>query len=279
LNGRRLGLVIREWAQEGPNQTLATMLVDSPDWAREVASLQANFEVWRERNPEAALDGWVDGTAWWKGSGNTLDPGAGRYLARWLRQRGLPDTPSTVRHLRAVAAGVTSPPLPARGLLVTTFVFIRAYQLPTFDGPALLVDANPSVSITGPLELITGPVFDVAKRVALGHQRWLRRKKHHPLSDMGAIRRAQSGAIQAAGPKGEDYFSYRAEALGISAVELRAKAEAHLDGIEGAITSHLDDVYRRVRKRRSDADMPLPPPPSWRKDVRPLLRTRLRSPA
>jgi len=111
LNGRRLGLVIREWAEEAPKRTLANLLAGSKDWDKEVESLRAHFEVWRERNPGAALDGWVDGTAWWKGNGDTLDPGASRYLARWLRRRGLPDTPATVCHLRAVAAGVTSPPL------------------------------------------------------------------------------------------------------------------------------------------------------------------------
>jgi len=277
LNGRRLGFVIREWAEEAPNRTLANMLAGSKDWDKEVESLRAHFEVWRERNPEADVDGWIDGTAWKNDKGDAIDPGAGRHLARRLQRRGLPDTPATVRYLRVVAAGVTSPLLPARGLLVTTFVFVRAYQLPTFDDPILLLDANPSVSITGPLELTTGPVFDDAKRVALGHQRWLRRWKHHPLSDMGAIRRAQPGAIQAAGPKGEEWFSYPAEALGISAAELRAKAKAHLNGVEGAITSHLDDVYRRVRKRRSDAGIPTKPPPNWRDEVRPFLTDLLRS--
>ena len=105
FNGRRLGLVIREWAEEAPSPTLASLLAGSKDWKAEVPSLRATFNVWRERNPGADLNGWVDGTAWWQRSGEDIDLGAGRHLARRLRRRGLPDTPSTVRHLRAVAAG------------------------------------------------------------------------------------------------------------------------------------------------------------------------------
>ena len=158
-----------------------------------------------------------------------------------------------------------------------TFVLVNSYWVPELQRSVVRMDPNPSVTITGPLELTTGPVFDDAKRVALGHQRWLRQCKNHPLSDRGAIRRAQPGAPQAAGPKGEEWFSYQAEALGISAAELRAKAKAHLNGVEGAITSHLDDVYRRVRKRRSDAGIPTKPPPNWRDEVRPFLTDLLRS--
>jgi hypothetical protein len=89
-----------------------------------------------------------------------------------------PDTPATVQHLRAVVAESDSA-LPARGLLVTTFVYIRTYRSPTTREPILVLDENPDVAITGPLELLTGPILNQATAVALGHRTWLRGWEQH----------------------------------------------------------------------------------------------------
>jgi len=51
-----------------------------------------------------------------------------RVLGLRLRQQGLPDTPATRRHLRAVAAGRLYP-LPARGALITTQLLTQAREV------------------------------------------------------------------------------------------------------------------------------------------------------
>jgi len=276
---RKLGFVVRQWVQEDPSATLANQLAASPTWCREVKALKIYFSPWRKRNSKADLAGWIDGTAWWRNkSSSQPDAGAGRYLAQRLRQRGLPHTPATICHLRASAAGVASAAQPARGILVTTFVYIRAYHLPATPEPILIIDENAEVSITGPLELVTGPILDRATRAALAHRTWLRQWEQHPLSDMSAVRRAQRGAFEPATKKDEVWYSYWAEALRVPPEELRRLAAGHINGLEGAITTHLTSVYRRVKKRRTDAGLPAAPPPqNWRGETRLLLRSSLKS--
>jgi len=69
------------------------MLARSPGWRDLVLEIRANAD-WR--------------------------PSDDAGLAARLRDFGLPETPGTIRHLRAVAAKETRPPLPTRGWLVTT---------------------------------------------------------------------------------------------------------------------------------------------------------------
>ena len=277
FQGRRLGFVLRQWVQEDPSETLANQLAASPAWRREVKALKIRFSPWRKRNPKADLSGWVDGTAWRRNGDSQFDAGAGRDLAQRLRQRGLPHTPATVRHLRAVAAGCSSAPLPARGILVTTFVYIRAFQPTSMTEPLLFIDENSEVSVTGLLELVTGPILDQATRAVLTHRTWLRQWEQHPLADMSAVRRAQRGAFEPATEKDEDWYCYRVEALRIPTEELRRQASANINGLEGAITQHLNSVYRRVRKRRTDAGLPpATPPPDWRREARLHLRSSLK---
>lgn len=277
LHGRRVGFAVREWAQEPPNQTLANLLRDSSSWHTEVNSLRANFELWSQRNRGADLEGWINGTAWWRQGKDGKDPGGERYLANRLRQKGLPNTPATVQHLRAVAAGVEHAPLPARGLLVTTLVYVRAFRVPPHSNPILFIDENPEFLLGGSLELITGPILDGSKQIALAHRKWLRRWERHPLTDLRTIRRAQPGSLQVATPKDPEWYSYRWEAMQITTDELKLRVQMHLNGPEGAITEYLDEVYRRVRKRRSDVGMPTRPPGKWRAELRPRLHNLLRS--
>jgi hypothetical protein len=109
---RTVLFVLRQWAEED-SPALARVLARQYGWARLLLGIRA-------------------------GSDRRLDDDAG--LATRLRHFGLPETPGTIRHLRAVAAGDPQRPLPTRGMLVMT----NARSTPPHD-----------VSITGQLEAMT----------------------------------------------------------------------------------------------------------------------------
>lgn len=163
---RQLTLVLREWAQEPSNRTLAKQLSESRDWWRAVSSISGEFVRWRRRNPAAPLIAWIDDTSqdW-------------RYVAL-LRQHRLPPTPATCRFLRACAARRVDP---------------RSEGGPHESRP----DPDSWVELAGPLEFATGPVLEAATNVARKHRDWLRDKVGpHLLADRRAIHRAKPRAFQ-----------------------------------------------------------------------------------
>jgi hypothetical protein len=248
IGKRDLGFVIRQWAQEEPSQTLANLLTTLPAWRAQV-----------------------------RHTGNLLYNGAlgdniasDRVIARRLAEHGLPATPATVRHLRAVIAGEAEP-LPARGLLVVTKVFLNLRRYPN-QGTTFHIATPPHhVTITGDLDYATGPLLDCARAVALAHRDWLRSKRNHPLADIHEIRRWQKGAFTAQTTAGNERFDYTAEALRHADV-LFLLAQHHYNGLEGALTEYLNKVYRKVKQRRARAGLLQPPPPHWRDVVKPILR-------
>ena len=250
---RSLGFVVRQWAQEEPSATLASQLARLRAWRREA------------RLVEYMLDRGALGD----------NAASDRFVADRLTRRGLPATPATVRHLRAVIAGDREP-LPARGLLVVTRVHVRLLRRPGWPAPVGRAEPPHDVSVTGPLDFTTGPLVDRARGVALAHRDWLGRWGRHRIADVREVRRSQRGAFAPTLPPGGGRFDYRAEALrGLDNLTLLARR--HPYGPEGAITDYLDAVYRRVRKRRADAGLPPAPPREWRRELRPLLRGCLRA--
>jgi hypothetical protein len=250
---RYLGMVLRQWAQEAPNQTLANQLEKLPKWRAEVRSLAYLWEC-GVLPDDAAHD---------------------RFIARRLQRRGLPATPATVRYVRALLAGEREP-LPARGLLVTTRIYLRLLRLPNWPASKRWPEPPNDVAITGQLDIVTGPVLDRARDVALNHRNWLETWREHRLADVHEIRRAQIGAFKARLPPTAEKYDYKLEALrNLDALVLLAQHDRY--GSKGAIRKYLDDVYYRVRKRRMAEGLPIAPPPNWRKEVRTVLEEELRA--
>ena len=283
---RRLGFVLREWVQTEPDRALASLLATNSRWRIAVRSLRDVYDVWRERNPDHDLRSWIVG------------PPNERISSRRLREAGLPYSPATTRHLRAVAAELSlrrtiderfqlskdgllelsaeqweflslaqESWLPARGLLIKTSVFVRTTPAHT----VLLDSKGPDVEIGGPLEFTTGPLLNRAQKAILQHRDWLRRFTQHPLTRIRAIRRAQPHSwSRQKRDTSEDRFDYLQEALdGLEA--LRLTAPRHPIGIQGAISDHLKTVYNRVAARRRENGLSTKPPSGWTTKARQQL--------
>jgi len=298
-----LGFVIQEWAQEEPSETLAYQLVDYQNWQRLVDDFRSFFHQWvheyayrnganlisRVSPPGAmpkedtkqwfehwrqpAIEPWVAMSRWtppWDRDG-AVDADADQQLGTVLKEKYLPNTPQTMRHLKAVAAGQREP-FPTRGLLVTTLVFVRP---PIDDNLAIYLAPDHEVLIEGTHEFSVETLYIMAQEIAHKHRNWLHRFRQHPITTRSAIQRAQPASFRhRQEDRTSEYYDYLAEALrGVDGLRLLVKT--HVNGREGAISKHLNDVYRRVHKRRLRDQLPLEPPAKWRERARQELRKLL----
>ncbi len=267
---RQLGLILREWAEEDPSRTFAAELASlaSPGswegmgWRWAVSSAGAEFRRWTRHHPGAGAEAWVFDAA--------LDGEHSRVFGVQLARAGILPTPTVLRHLRALGAGLSESreTLPARGLLVTTLVFVRTGPIAEYG---VRYDRHPQVHLGGPSELMTGPIWDRAGKVARRHRDWLRKQYDcHPLADRILRYRSQAGAFSSSLQRGSKDLDYVAEALGnathLAPARWRDRRERDL-----AVTRHLDSAYRRVLKRRQRAGIDPTPPPNWRQQVRAAL--------
>ena len=261
IGDRRLGLVIRQWAEEESSATLANLLQASPARQQTLQSMAFYFRLWRDRHPYAEVADWIWGSV------------CRAKLASELDRNRLLATPATMRHLRAVLAGV-SEPLPARGVLITTKVYVQFH--PT---PGILHDPSPDFSVSGATEYVTGPLLAQAQQLILRHRDWLRGFGQHPMSKRHSIRRTQVGSFAQQRddePRDPSWYEYLAEALkGVD--NLRKRVRAHPNGIECALSEYIEQIYLRVRERRKRADMPsnCSLDAGWRDEARRQLRDLL----
>lgn len=277
-----VGLVIQQWVEEGPNRTLAGQLAKDHVW-------QGRLKRFREYVLEPILrDGGWDGADLSKtGFVITNRPVWVRgTIAMLLRGVRLPHSPATVEHFFAALAH-RQEPLPARGLLVTTVVYVQ----PKGQGQVgYVVDPIPRIEITGDGEFATQGLFEKVQQVAHRHREWvhntLRGSEGHRLSDIRAKRRAQPGAFQrredgAPRAHNDPWYDYAADALAEKKVEelverCREYKGLHPDDWDQPITAHLDKTYRRVRKRRLANGLSAEPSnKNWREDARSRLRAIL----
>ncbi len=267
---RLLGLILREWAEEDPSRTFAAELASlaSPGswegmgWRWAVSSAGAEFRRWSRRHPDAGAEAWVFDAA--------LDEEYRRVFGVQLARAGVLPTPSVLCHLRALGAAwpKTHETLPARGLLVTTLVFVRTGPIAEYG---VRYDGNPGVHLAGPSELMTGPIWDRAGAVARRHRDWLRKQYGgHPLADRTFRYRSQAGAFLPSTRRESEDLDFVAEALRdvthLAPARWRDGRERDL-----AVTRHLDNAYRRVLKRRQRAGIDPTPPLNWRTQVRSVL--------
>jgi hypothetical protein len=263
IRGRLLGLVLRQWAQEPPRRTLARQLELAPEWQDEVSYLRREYEAWQRRRPPEAADRRRQ--AWLAGEGYDLDRrtprgywvdrASNRWLSERLLRRGLPGTPATVDHLRARSATLQMP-LPARGILITIYIYVRFDQ----PGGGWVPDDYPEMNAAAPLEWVTGPLWGIAFRVVQAHRDWIRQWRPHPLTDISTVRRAAPGRLPSRLEDTGSQFDYLTEVThDLSA--LRAKLQrAHVDR-QGLIRRHIDACYRRVLARRQRHHIEPPAPP------------------
>lgn len=250
-----LGLVIEQWVQEEPSEELAASLATNERWREAIATTRLRIFA-------AALDLAVD---------ELPDDLAGRpvvvaqptrrlrrQIAATLRFAGLPDTPRTVDHALATVAGL-SEPLPARGLLVVTFVLVHPHP----DGLLFDVDPEPDVAILGTTDAASGRLLDEAREVMRQHRAWI--DEHlTPGIALDAVdprpRHAPSrGRLDPNNPR----YDYLAEAVrDVSGIAERVRTAPSQR--RAIIRDHLNDVYYRVHRRRKTAELPLEPPQGWR---------------
>jgi hypothetical protein len=227
--GYPVQFVLRQWAEESAGKVLATALARSPGWRQVVLGLQS--EAYHELPRRDDAD-----------------------LAAQLRDFGLPDTPGTIHHLRAVAADEPQPPLPTRGLLVTTMV----RSIPPH-----------SFTVSGELDTATAALIQRAvATVVIRHRAFA----------FDVVGRAIASDLQRVALDADR--QKRAEVEYVAAAwqerDLLLVQPYHPNGIEGALIAYLNTIYKRVRERRQGAGMTTKPPVGWRDEIKPKLRDWLR---
>ncbi len=255
---RLLGLVIRQWAEEPGSETFARQLDTYGPWNRALSGVASQMVA----NPGAATD----------------------ILRTLLRSDGLPWTPSVIGYALGRLGVHPSPPLPARGVLVVTYVYLPPRglidqivssgldpQLQQYleQNPIPDIDPNSTYEIQGDTEWTTEPLL--AKYVlptVLAHRDWVRAIARHDLTNVGAVRSAQRTAFR--GHEHEPELDYLAEALA-SVDNLQANVRAGATR-EQAISRHIRSVSKRVANRRRAANMSTTPPPGWSAKAREQLR-------
>lgn len=264
-----VGLVVQQWAQEKPSKMLANQLLTLPAWSHVLDKFKtlvgpavADALDWGDVDLSRIPLEVHDPPVWAK-----------VLVSRMLRTVRLPHTPATVDHFFASLAHEREP-LPARGLLVTTVVYLQGRH--KGDEVEFTVDPVPRLELAGDLEFATMNLFDQARRIAHRHRDWvrdvLRGGQGHPLNKIKAKRRAQPGAFASSGEHGPNFYDFKAEALA-KVNELVDKCqEPGFKDQNTIISEYLDIVYRRVHKRRKDAGLPALAETSWRDQVRPVLQ-------
>jgi hypothetical protein len=192
-------------------------------------------------------------------------------------------------HAFAVVAGRREP-LPARGVLLTTYIYVpplgllRQFQAaaPVAAPPLQAVidqlypselDFAPDCTIDGRLEWVTGPLLERAQAAALRHRDWARDLAQYPQTTQAAVRRAQPGAFRRQ-TQDDERFDYIAEALR-TAPDLIERVKAGDRNKEELLSTHIEQVYNRVAARRRHAGLDVKPPAGWAEDVRGQLRPQL----
>ena len=250
-----LGLVIEQWVQEEPNAALAAELATNQRWQEAIATTRLRIFA-------AALDVAIDELPDDLSRRPVVVAQPTRQLRRQvaatLRFAGLPDTPRTVEHLLAAVAE-REHPLPARGLLVATFVLVHPHQ----DGLLLEVDPEPDVAILGAIDAVSGRLLDEARKVVREHRSWIDRHLASGITlDALETRPRQLPRTRQPDPDSPRY-DYLAEA-GRDINSVAARVRHSPSQRREIIRDHLNDVYYRVHRRRKTAGLPLEPPQGWR---------------
>ena len=167
---------------------------------------------------------------------------------------GLPDTPDVVEHLHARAAD-TQEPLPARGVLVTTRVYLD------WDGTRRewVMDGSPDFTITGSSGWTSKEIHARAYAVAKVHSEWLTHWAVNGLTIDTARRSAQQHSF-AREPhrRSRGETDYRTAALDPALLEsMENWAPNHdRDSWGGVIREQIKHVEDRVTAARKGNRLP-----------------------
>ena len=255
-DGRWLMLVVKQWALEDKSRTyLARLLSKDSRWQAVVQALRERGDV--DRTP--AL-----------------------MLARMLSGKGLPATPPTVAHLRAVVCGHPESHLPARGVLVTTLVFADVPANSHYPpGAWAFHDGNPDFVVSEGAEFTTPEIDEAVARLRLETREWLRRFRQLEITTVEARNRANASTDRAAAEelspeRRAAWLDYEHEALDDENVE-RLIRRIHGGGQpQKHLNDYLKLIGQRVGKRLADKGYSRTPPSGWTRVVRPQLIRRLR---
>jgi len=271
---RDVGLVIRQWVEDDrppERKRLANQLAGSAAWRRTIKRIGHLHE---------------------RGAVNE-GPASDAFIARALRASRLPDTPSTVRYLRAIIAGKNGD-LPAAGLLVTTLAFVRVMTPP--DGSTPIGGWHPphGVAVTGLLDLTTAEMWQRAGSAAHSHRRWLAARRppdlgrlrgvgYYFLADRRAQWRARPGTAGSPFEGKPEQFSYLKEAIRSLDEPLKQSATTpiekwsltHPADLRWHLSEFFETVQKRVDGRCERAKRHRPSEPGWRREARREIAKRL----
>jgi hypothetical protein len=254
--GRRVGLVLRQWVEEPPNPTLANQLAEDRTWQQTVNVLQRMLDD-ADASPQ-----------------DLSDP----FLHDQQRRRGLPYSPSTIAHLRAVLSGQREP-LPVRGVLIITTAYVQVPRLPSRAVPLILFQPPHDVTITGSLELVTSAMWQVVGRVVTSHRGWLnqldelkitprRRRSRYALANPVAKAKAHPTAAKAHYHEDPDSLDYLAEARRGYDQLVDILRLVHSVEWDYHVSRYIKTVSARVEKRRQRAGLPTRGTRGWQVTVR-----------
>ena len=256
IGWRRLGLVIRQWVEGDPSETLATLLDAQQGWHEVVDFYSGLYRKAREADAALTPQEWLR----WHGSVGSGHP---RLAHTLLQLAKLPYSPATVAHLHARAVGLAKP-LPAYGLLVTTRIYIESGKS---EYP---IESMPEFSLSGDLEFAKGELLAKAQGVIRAHRDWVRAQTttQHPLTASRNIHMAAKGSFASSMAKRRtpEYFDYARTAVESAPLILFARLRG--DRLEQAISKHIAKAHKRVYQRRKTNGVAVAPPSGWAKEAR-----------
>lgn len=278
-------LIVRQWAQEAPNEMLANQLADDPVWARTTdllrarhhksAQLAGEHKPWNDR----LLENIVSLLA--RCQVPATPANIGFTLASIVGTSGLPALPSEWQRL-VLYRGRDKRPLPARGLQVSTLIF-AALELVDTDGRApsdqqvaWQVQANAELGITGDLAHLTIPFVEHRlPPILVAHRDFAAHLARHPFTLSSARRHAQPGSFAHRETPAAQELDYLEEA--------RHAAQEHTHLLKNLpplqadirIKQLLDRTQSRVAQRRRRAGVATTPPKGWRTEAERQIRREL----
>jgi hypothetical protein len=309
-SGSNLALVLHQWVQEVPNQTLANQMSSNEEWLEAMSMFAQRLNrpardavIYAEDHaprPITIGSRSIRETITMMGAGAAV--GLIDDIRSVLAHCLLPVTPATLGYSITRIVGDDNikylpwrllslvlrrkrdgRPLPARGVLVETHLFASLSPLmddePETGGHeyAWVIQPDAQFHLSADIALVKGPFIRGAlAKAMLAHRAFVESLAQHPVADIHAIRKAQAGTFQRL-PHEHDRNDYIAEALH-EARGRRAMLLSLSNGLkqDAEINRLLIRVQKRVGQRRQRAGLSTAPPKGWRQAARKLIEQDLK---
>ena len=282
-------LVVQQWVQEAPNETLANQMTNDPLWTGTTDRLR------KRHYKDSAFPGEQVQKLW---SDRLVDD-----IIRLLADCQIPVTPANIGFTLATVVDESDlsslpawwqrlvlyrdrdrRPLPARGFQVSTLVFADLQlvdidvQPPNDQQVSWQVQPNAELTIKGDLAHLTGPFVEHRlSPTLLAHRNFAARLARHPFTLPRARRQAQPGSFAVSNTREEPVLDYVEEALQAARELIPTFDPAPAWRFDRAIEQLLDKTRSRVAQRRRRAKMSPTPPKGWRSEAKRRIREELTS--